>query len=92
MRHREQEVTHRRRLGAIEQEWTFFKLGMQQARRQQGLQAALHARQQIIDEIGALIRPPQPQEPEIIVVEEGTDRLGYSDFDPALMTRTHRWW
>jgi hypothetical protein len=40
-----------------------------------------------MDEIHALIHPPQPSAPEIIVLEQGTGRLGYSDFDPALTAR-----
>jgi hypothetical protein len=51
----------------------------------------LRYRQELLDEIGQLVRAPQPQEPEIIVVEEGTGRFGYSDFNPALMTRA-LWW
>jgi hypothetical protein len=65
---------------------------MQAAQRQQQQQASLRYRQQSIDEIGQLIRPPPPQEPTVIYVEEGTDRLGYRDFNPALMTQAHRWW
>jgi hypothetical protein len=91
-RHREVEAAHRRRLAAIEQEWHFFKLGMQQAQREQQQQAELRHRQQLMDEISALIRPPQPQEPTLIYVEEGTGRLGHSDCDPALMARPLRWW
>ena len=39
-------------------------------------------RQQLMDEIYALIHPPRPSAPDIIVLEQGTGRLGYSDFDP----------
>jgi hypothetical protein len=88
----QQRGEHARPTSAMEQEWAWFKRGMQQARRQQELQADLRARQEIIDGLGRMINPPQPQEPEIIVVEQGTGRLGYSDFDPALMAKPHRWW
>jgi hypothetical protein len=45
-------------------EW--FKLGMQQAQQAQQRQAVLRFRQQLIDEIGKLMRPPQPPEPTVI--------------------------
>jgi hypothetical protein len=66
-----------------------FKLGMQAAQRQQQQQASLRYRQQLIDEIGRTIRPPQPPEPTVIY---WTGRLGYRDFDPALMAQPLRWW
>jgi IS30 family transposase len=40
------------------------------------------ARQQILDEIGRMIRPPQLQEPGIIVVEQESDSIVWA----------HRWW
>jgi hypothetical protein len=89
---REREAIESRRLASLEQQWEWFKAGMQQAQRAQQQQAALRYRQQLMDEIGALIRPRQPLEPMVIYVEEGTGRLGYSDFDPSLMARPLSWW
>jgi hypothetical protein len=83
MQHREQEAQHRRRLAALESEWQMFKAAANAAIRQNQAQAAAQHRQQLMDEIHALIHPPHPQEPAVIVVEEGTGRLGYSDFDPT---------
>jgi hypothetical protein len=73
---------HNRRRSAMEQEWEFFKLGMQQGQIQQQQQAALRYRQQLIDEIGRIIRPLQ--EPEIIVVEERTESARTPRFQPRL--------
>jgi hypothetical protein len=38
--------------------------------------------------------PPPVSEPEVIYVEaeQGTGRLGYSDFDVRLMAQPLRWW
>jgi hypothetical protein len=82
---------HNRRRSAMEQEWSFSSWECSRLSFSSNSRRALRYRQQLIDEIGKLIRPPQPQEPGIMVVEEGTDRLGYRDFNPALMTRAHRW-
>jgi hypothetical protein len=73
MRHREQEATHRRRLSALEQEWKFFKLGMQQAQRQQQAGPALPA---AIDwrDWQAYPAAAAAREPGIMVVEEGVRR------------------
>jgi broad specificity phosphatase PhoE len=80
MRHREQEATHRRRLAAIEQEWEWFKAGMQQAQRAQQQQAAMSARQQLIDALHAHNSPPQAPEPEVIVIEHGgVNNLMFND-------------
>jgi hypothetical protein len=56
-------------------------------------------RQALIADLEQLFNPPPPareREPEIETVyaegERGTARLGYSDFNPRLMTRPHRWW
>jgi hypothetical protein len=44
--------------------------------------AALRYQQQLLDGIGKLIRPPQPQEPEVIVIEQ----------EPDPHVWAHRWW
>jgi hypothetical protein len=44
--------------------------------------AALRYQQQLLDEIGRIIRPPQPQEPEVIVIEQ----------EPDPHVWAHRWW
>lgn len=38
--------------------------------------------------------PPPPVEPQIIYIEaeQGTPRLGHTDFDPLLMAQPLRWW
>jgi hypothetical protein len=38
--------------------------------------------------------PPPPVEPQIICIEaeQGTPRLGHTDFDPLLMAQPLRWW
>jgi hypothetical protein len=59
-----------------------FKAAANAAIRQNQAQAEAQHRQQLMDEIHALIHPPQPSAPEIIVLQQGTGRLGYSDFDP----------
>jgi hypothetical protein len=43
--------------------------------------------------IGYNANPPPPVEPQIIYIEaeQGTPRLGHTDFDPLLMARPLRW-
>jgi hypothetical protein len=84
LRQHNQPAPDSRRLAALEREWEWFKLGMQQAQHRQQQQAALRYRQQLIDEIGKLIGPPQPQEPEVIYLEERGPDL--------LFTEAHPWW
>jgi hypothetical protein len=58
-------------------------------------QTLLQQRAQVIAELDQHFNPPPPApEPEVIYIEaeQGTGRLGYSDFDPSLMTQPHRWW
>jgi hypothetical protein len=79
----EREAIQSRRLASLESEWATFKAAASAAIRQNQAQAEAQRRQQFMDEIHALIHPPQPPEPTVIYVEEGTDRLGYRDFHPA---------
>jgi hypothetical protein len=91
---REQDGRERQRLAALEREWASLKAGVQHAQRDQQRQAVLQYRAQLLDDIGRLIRPPQPQpvEQPYLASEEGTAQLGYVDFNPALMSRPLRWW
>jgi hypothetical protein len=55
---------------------------------------ARQRRNALMAELEATINPPLPApEPEVIYVEpeEGTGRLGYSDFSPELMKQPVRW-
>jgi hypothetical protein len=89
----QQQDLHSQRLAALESEWQMFKAAANGAIRQQQQQAAQRALDQTMAELSALIRPPQPPEPTVIyAVEEGTGRLGYSDFNPQLMLRPLGWW
>jgi hypothetical protein len=77
----------------LESEWASFKSGVEQAQQEQQRKAALQRRQQLFDELGALIRPPQPQpvQPIYYLPSEGTGQLGYVDFDAKLMSAPLRW-
>jgi hypothetical protein len=57
-------------------------------------QTLLQQRAQTIADLERHFNPPPPAEPEIIYVEaeQGTGRLGHSDFDPRLMAQPLRWW
>ena len=85
-------VSEGHRLAAIERKWASFKAGVAQAQRQQQREAYFQDLQRTIDGLGRMVNPP-PSEPYTPPSEEtGTGRLGYSDFDPALMVQPLRWW
>jgi hypothetical protein len=52
----------------------------------------------VLNEVSKYFNPPAPvpePDPDVIYVsedEQGTGRLGHSDFNPRLMARPHRWW
>jgi hypothetical protein len=86
---------HDDRLAKLELELAQFGAQVTQARRVQMQQALMENRAQIIADIERhLMNPPTPPEPTIIYVEadQGTGRLGHSDFDPRLMAQPLRWW
>jgi hypothetical protein len=63
--------------------------------RAQVRQILLRQRAQVIAELDQHFNPPPPSsESEIIYIEaeQGTGRLGHSDFDPRLMAQPLRWW
>ena len=91
---REHDARERHRLTALEGEWHDFKTGVAQAEQEQQRQAALQRRQQSFDELGQLIRPPQPlpAQPIYYLPTEGTERLGFADFNADLLKQPLRWW
>ena len=55
---REQDARERQRLAALEREWRTFKTGVVQAQQEHQRKAAFQHRQQLLDELGQIIRPP----------------------------------
>jgi len=96
-RQREREAAERR-----EQQRLVQDIGQQRraelwfaARVQAERQRAEHfaGLQQIVDDLNRAANPPPPiEQPDTPPFEEGTGRLGYSDFNPALMSQPLRWW
>jgi hypothetical protein len=96
-RQREREAAERREQSRLVEQ-------IQQQRRQElqlAVQVQLEQRreahfrdlQQIVDGLVHATNPPPPvEEPDAPSVEEGTGRLGHSDFNPALMAQPMRWW
>jgi hypothetical protein len=48
--------------------------------------------QRIVDDLNRAANPPPAEQPDTPPFEEGTGRLGYSDFNPRLMTQPVGWW
>jgi hypothetical protein len=80
------------RLAALENEWAGFKAEVARAQREHQRQVYFQELQQLVDGLGRMANPPPPVEQPYAPPSEGTGRLGYSDFDPALMCQPARWW
>jgi hypothetical protein len=91
---RDQDARQRQRLAALEHELRAIKSAATQAQAEQQRQAALQRRQQLFDELGQIIRPPQPQpaQPIYYMPTDGTAQLGFVDFNADLLTQPLRWW
>jgi hypothetical protein len=48
--------------------------------------------QRIVDDLNRSANPSPAEQPDTPPFEEGTGRLGYSDFNPRLMAQPIRWW
>ena len=91
---RGRDARERQRRAALERELHAIKSATAQAQHEQQRQAALQYRQQLFDELGRLVRPPQPQPVEQVyyLPEEGTAALGFVDFNADLLKQPQRWW
>jgi hypothetical protein len=74
-RREREEAQTRLRVEAIEQQLEAVRLGYRQA-------VAHRVRQEMLDAFHAYLHPPQPAEPEVIVIEA----------EPDPIVRVHRWW
>jgi hypothetical protein len=91
--HSEPGARDNQRLAALENEWAGFKAGVKQAQREHQRQVHFQELQQMVDDLGRTFNPPPPvEQPPYVPPSEGTGRLGYSDFNPALMSQPMRWW
>jgi hypothetical protein len=90
---RNQEAAERRQLSQLQHEWATFKFHAAQAQREQQREAAYQEMQQSLENLSRMINPPPEPEPPYISPpdEQGTPRLGYSDFNPELMKQPQRW-
>ena len=98
-RRRNQEERESARMARLEAEWKQFGAQVSMARRQQMNAAFWQHYEETFSEIKNYFCPPPPPapEPEAEIVylsedEQGSARLGYSDFNPRLMARPQRWW
>jgi hypothetical protein len=73
-RPQQQPDQHSRRIAALEAQFEQMRLGYRQAQRQQAWATAL-------DSLSAYLRPPQPKEPDIIVID-ATAPSGPAFLDP----------
>jgi hypothetical protein len=92
-RRSEPAVRDNQRLAALENEWASFKAGVKRVQREQQREAYFQDLQRMVDDLGRTFNPPPlVEQPYVPPPSEGTGRLGYSDFNPALMVQPSRWW
>jgi hypothetical protein len=91
---REQDARERQRLAALERELHAIKAAAAQAEQEHQRQTTVRYRAQLFEELGQLIRPPQPQpvQPIYYLPSEGTAQLGFVDFNADLLSTPQRWW
>lgn len=74
-----------------ERELAALKASIAVAAQQQRWRALLRSRQALIDDLERSFNPPPREEEEYELPEEGVGRLGYNNFNPALMAQPMRW-
>jgi hypothetical protein len=91
-RQREQQTRDNERLARLEKQWAQFGQQVRQAQREQQREAYFQDLQRMVDDLTRTVNPPPPVEQPYMPPSEGTGRLGFSDFNPALMAQPLSWW